>query len=84
MVAWQRELYLFPSASTGKDGLYFVFNRDDIDLATAPRDTTLRRAMIERLRAGSTLRSGSMFFLFDDLPQYGTQVYRRMWDECGL
>ncbi len=78
MVAWQRELYLYPTASTGKDGLYFVFNRDEIDLATAPRDTTLRRAMISHLQAGNSLRSGGMFFLFEDLPQYGTGVYRKM------
>lgn len=80
MLAWQHELYLFPAVSSGKDGLYFVFNRDEIDLATAPRDTTLRRAIIDHLQAGSTLRNGGMFFLFDDLPQYGTQVYRKMED----
>jgi hypothetical protein len=80
MLAWQRELYLFPAVSTGKDGLYFVFNRDEIDLATAPRDTTLRRAMIDHLLAGNPLRNGGMFFLFDDFPRYGTQVYRKMQD----
>ncbi len=81
MLAWQRELFLFPAVSSGKDGLYFVFNRDEIDLATAPRDTTLRRAMIDHLQAGNNLRNGGMFFLFEDLPQYGTQVYRGMQNE---
>lgn len=77
LLAWQRELYLFPMTSTGRDGLYFIFNHDEIDPATAPRDTRLRRAFIDHLTAGQPLRSGGMFFLFDDLPQYGTQVYRK-------
>jgi|GEM_PF-1064147 len=76
LLAWQRELYLFPMPSTGRDGLYFLFNRDEIDLATSPRDTRLRRAIIDHLASGQQLRSGGMFFLFDDLPRYGTQVYR--------
>src|SRR5690606_37479432 len=65
LAAWQHELYLFPVPSTGRDGLYFVFCRDEIDPATAPRDTILRRAMADHLASGQTLRSGGMFFLFD-------------------
>lgn len=78
VVGWQRECYLFPMPSTGLDGLYFVFGQDNINLATAPRDTQLRRAFLEHLKAGNRLRSGGMFYLFEELPQYGTQVYRKM------
>lgn len=77
LLAWQRELSLFPVLSTGRDGLYFVFYQDDINPQTAPRDTFLRRAFVEHLAKGNHLRSGGMFFLFDDLPQYGTQFYRK-------
>ena len=78
VVGWQRECSLFPMPSTGLDGLYFVFGEDTIDLATAPRDTQLRRAFLEHLEAGNKLRSGGMFFLFEELPMYGEQVYREM------
>jgi len=78
IVGWQREVYEFPMPSTGNDGLYFVFGQDKIDPSTAPRDSKLRRAIVEHLEAGKNLRSGGMFFLFDDLEKYGTQCYRVM------
>lgn len=77
VVAWQHEVYLFPMPSTGNDGLYFVFGQDEINPQTAPRDSVMRRAIIDHLQSGKTLRSGGMFFLFDDLKEYGTQFYRR-------
>lgn len=76
VVAWQREVYLFPVPSTGRDGLYFVFGQDTIDPKNAPRDSYMRRAIIDHLHSGKKLRSGGMFFLFDDLEKYGTQFYR--------
>jgi hypothetical protein len=76
LVAFQRELYLFPIPSSGKDGLYFIFYHDDIDPMTAPRDTALRRAVIEYLENGRPLRNGGMFFLPEDLSRYGTQGYQ--------
>ncbi len=51
VVGWQRESFLFPMPSTGLDGLYFVFGEDTIDVATAPRDTQLRRAFLQHLEA---------------------------------
>lgn len=77
IVKWQHEVYLFPMPSTGKDGLYFIFGEDEIDVSTAPRDSNLRRAVVEHLEAGNKLRNGAMFFLFDDLDKYGTQHYRK-------
>lgn len=84
MVQWQRELYLFPVYSSPKDGLYFVFGRDDVDVATAPRDTSLRRALLEHLEAGRPLRSGGMFMLREDFRHYGSQHYRSMWPPSVL
>lgn len=81
LVQFQQEPYLFPLPSGGKDGLYFVFNRheEEFDLATAPRDSTLRRAFAEHLEAGKHLRCGAIFLLKDDLAFYGTQHYRAQW-----
>jgi hypothetical protein len=77
MVLWQRELYLFPTPSGNRSGLYFVFGKDEIDIATAPRDTSLRRALLDHLEAGGSLISGGMFLLLEDLAHFGTQIYCR-------
>lgn len=84
IVGWQREVYEFPMPSTGNDGLYFVFGQDTIDPSTAPRDSKIRRAIVEHLVTGKTLRSGGMFFLFNDLEKYGTQCYRVMEKNWNL
>ncbi len=76
LVLYQRELYLYPVPSTGQDGLVFIFGRADVDPATAPRDTSLRRGILDFLAAGHRWRGGGMFFLTEDLPRFGTHVYR--------
>jgi hypothetical protein len=79
MVLWQRELYLFPVPSNGRAGLQFIFGREDVDPATAPRDTRLRRALLDQLAAGRPLRAGGMFCLAHEAAEFGTQPYRRRW-----
>ena len=79
MVQWQRELYLFPIPSGDRSGIYFVFGKDDVDLAAAPRDTSLRRALLDHMVAGGRLISGGMFMLLEDFGGFGTQVYREQW-----
>jgi len=79
MVLYQRELYLFPMASWPRAGLYFVFGDEDIDPQTAPRDTSLRRALLDHILAGGRLRVSGMFFLTEDFVRFGTQVYRSDW-----
>jgi len=76
LVRFQRELYLFPTPSNGRDGLWFIFLQNEVDPRTAPRDTSLRRAVADFLATGERWRSGGMFFLVDDLPRFGTQCYR--------
>ncbi|MHB8994990.1 MAG: acyltransferase domain-containing protein [Armatimonadota bacterium] len=77
MVLWQQEMYLYPIPSSGRDGLHFLFARDDIDPATAPRDTSMRRAFLDWLASGKRLMSGGAFILTEDLQHYGTQHYRK-------
>ena len=75
-VQLQREVYLYPMPGDGKV-LYFIFDRDDVDLKTAPRDTSLRRAVLDHLDKGGVLRNGGMIFLVDDIERLGTQHYRK-------
>lgn len=78
MVRWQRELYLFPWPSGPRDGLAAAYDEHEPeDLATAPRDSRLRRAMLERLESGGRLRSGGMFLLTEEFPRYGSRPYRQ-------
>ena len=73
-----RECYLFPASSYGRDGMYFLFGRDDFkDLSEAPRDTSVRRAMLEILESGERLRTGGMLLFLEDLEWFGTSYYRR-------
>ncbi len=81
MVLWQRELYLYPIPSGDRSGLVFVFGKDDIDLETAPRNTSLRRTLLDHMRAGGRLIGGGMFFLCEDFDQFGMQAYRRCWND---
>ena len=77
LVDFQRELYLYPTPSNGKEGWWFIFMQNDIDPKTAPRDTSLRRGVADFLAEGREWRGGGMFFLREDLAEYGTQFYRR-------
>jgi hypothetical protein len=77
MVLWQQEMYLYPIGSSGRDGLHFLFATDEIDPATAPRDTSMRRAFLDWIAAGKRLMAGGAFILTEDLQYYGRQHYRK-------
>lgn len=75
-VRYQREVYLYPTAYATSGGVFFIFDAHVIDPATAPRDTRLRRAMVDHVAAGGILRNGGMFFFPGEMDRFGTQVYR--------
>jgi len=75
LARFQRELYIFPRKSGSQDGLWFIFLQDPLDLATAPRRTSLQRAVADSILSGNTWRSAGMFLLIDDLDKFGSQVY---------
>lgn len=79
LVAFQRELYLYPTSPSPQSGLWFLFLQDHFDAATAPRDTALQRAVLDFLAEGHTWRGGGMFFLTEHLDRYGAQFYRSHW-----
>ena len=76
IVRWQREGYMVPSHNDQSDFLAFTFGSNSIDLLTAPRDTRLRRAVIDHLAAGKTLCCGRSILLRPDLERFGTQPYQ--------
>ena len=77
LAAFQRELYLYPVSSSGRDGLWFIFFQDAFNSHQVPRETSLQRAVAEFLDRGHVWRGGGMFFLTDDFDRFGSQVYRR-------
>jgi hypothetical protein len=78
IVRFQKEFYLFPIFSGGRSGFERIFGGDFRDLSKAPRDTTLRRAVLDHLKAGGYLRGGGALLFAEDL-DWGAQVYRKMW-----
>jgi hypothetical protein len=84
MVLWQRELYLFPIPTGRTSGLLFLFGTDELDFASLPRDTTMRRRVLEHLEGGGRLICGGEFFLKDDFSQYSSQFYRKHWPPRGV
>ncbi|MGH2390178.1 MAG: acyltransferase domain-containing protein, partial [Chloroflexota bacterium] len=74
IVRFQRQVYLVPLIGDQADALDWVFDGAYGNLARAPRDTTLRRAVLDHLRRGGRLRGGGCFLLFADLPAWGTAV----------
>jgi len=83
IVRFQKEFYLFPIFSGGRSGFERIFGRDIRDLSTAPRDTTLRRAVLDHLQAGGYLRGGGGLLFAEDL-DWGAQVYRKMMELRNL
>jgi hypothetical protein len=77
ILRWQHEGYLLPSEDGSESFLRFTFGSKTIDLATAPQDTRLRRAVIAHLASNGLLRCGKYMLLRRDLPHFGTQPYRQ-------
>jgi len=79
MVLWQRETYLFPIWAGRRCGVHFIFGEGNPDPATAPRQTSLQRALLDHMAVDGRLIGGGMFLLSEDFGTPGSQVYRRQW-----
>ena len=78
IVRFLRAVYLFPLAdASGRQTVERVFGTPEINLATAPRDTSLRRAIIGHLEHGGTWRAGGGVLFPADVPGWGGPMYRR-------
>jgi len=83
IVRFLREFYLFPlPGATGDSHFERVFGTREVDPRTAPRDTSLRRVLLEFVEAGGRWRAGGGVIFPEDLA-WGRRVYRRMF-EHGL
>jgi hypothetical protein len=82
ILRWQHEGYLFPADDDEGSFLLFTFGSATIDLATAPQDTRLRRAIIAHLAGGGELRSGRYMLLRTDLSHFGAQPYRQVSEQA--
>lgn len=67
ILAFQRSFRLYQAKLTpmGDDFYQYVFYVKPDDLTTAPRDTSLRRAILDHLLAGNLMREGGGFILLD-------------------
>jgi hypothetical protein len=83
IVRFQREFYLHPHPGSPGFLWSYVFGEKVRDPASAPRDTSLQRAVLEWLTKG-----GELFdlpgLLFHDPEDWGSQPYMHAWDLAGL
>ncbi len=68
IIRFQREFYLYPALSSENETFNRVFGSMPPDLRTAPRDTSLRRAILDFTLAGNHLRCASGFRLMSAPP----------------
>lgn len=67
IVRFQREFYLLPALSDDKQTWERVFGSKPDDLAGAPRDTSLRRAILDHYLAGGRMSKGYGFIPADEI-----------------
>ncbi len=79
IVRFQREAYLYPFPGTPGFLWDYVFGEKVKSLAEAPRDTSLRRAVLDWMDAGGEIYdlAGVMFHGPDE---WGSQPYMSRWD----
>lgn len=79
IVRFQREFYLYPFAGTPAFLWDYAFGEKVTSLASAPRDTSLRRAVLDWLESDGELfdLAGVMFHGAHD---WGSQPYMTGWD----
>ena len=74
---FQEEVYLYPSPHPSDEQTFErVFGRRYENIDDAPRDTTLRRAIVQHVRAGGQFHGGVCLLFPEDL-RWGERVYRR-------
>ncbi len=74
LVRFMREFYCYPILTSGRQTFERVFGGVPDEVRDLPRDTALRRLLVDHLLAGGHTRSGGIFLLTEDL-HWGTQVY---------
>jgi hypothetical protein len=76
IVLFQNEFYCFPVPDAKSEAVWRVFGTESLDLASAPRDNSIRRAMIAHLEKGGTFKDHGGFILNTEIARYGQAPYR--------
>ncbi|MDA0711246.1 MAG: acyltransferase domain-containing protein [bacterium] len=77
IVRFQKASYLFPLHSRGaRSGLERIFGPYTHDLATAPRDSSMRRAVLDHITNGGVLISGGCLLWTEHLAHWDREIYR--------
>ncbi len=77
LARFMQQLYLFPFASSGLDGLEFVFGKSSKDWSRYPADTSLQRAFHRIRQKGKRLKCGGMFIDENGIRNFGSKLYRK-------
>ena len=72
-----RELYLFPEAGGGSDGLFFIFGKHAWDENNFKPDNSVRQAFFRIRNSGEMFRPGAMFILPQEMISGDGARYRR-------
>lgn len=77
IIRFQREFHLFPlPAANDHQILERVFGRHPVDLATAPRETSLQRIVASHVAAGRHWHEQGALLLPPEIPAWGSAAYR--------
>jgi hypothetical protein len=80
IVRFQQECYLFPFPTKGtRNGLERIFGPHVGNLSAAPRDTSMRKAVLDHFDRDGVLVGGGALILPDSL-DWGNQVYLKSFD----
>lgn len=82
IIRFQREFYLYPIRSTEDETFRRVFGSKPTNLHTAPRDTSLRRAILDFTLSGHHLRCAAGFRLLT-APPWGSAPYQQAAPPLG-
>lgn len=79
IVRFQREFYLYPYKGSDFQVFERVFGSKPKDLSKAPRDSSLRRGVLDFVIGGGHFRDAGGFIPIDDL-NWGGEIFQRDWD----
>ncbi len=86
IVAFMREWYLHPAEGAEEEQtwerVFSLFGHRPVDWATAPQDTSLRRALVAFARQGGHMRGGGGVIFPEDLGDWGREMYRAKAVHC--
>ena len=79
MARFRRETFNLPMirwGTEGRDGMFFVFGRRDVDPTGIAPVNSIQKVLQEIFKSEGTLRTGAMFVLSSDLDKLGNMYYR--------